>query len=226
MIYQVKNLEMSLKDIDTSKREVVVQFSRYGVLDSDGDIAKKGMFNKSVSDNFRRIRHLMNHDITQVVGVPQQIWDDGEGAYMRSKIGTHSLGEEYIKMAESGIIDEHSYGFAKVRQEKTAAGNVLHEVKLWEVSSVTWGANEHTRLVSLEKGFGVDKISERVKRLEKFVKNTDATDDTIELLLLEIKQLSALIEQFKSTEPDDATQPDDSLEDSVLTELKLLSIKI
>jgi HK97 family phage prohead protease len=230
----------AFKDINMSKREIVSQFSSYDVIDSYGDITMKGAFNRSVNNNFKRIKHLMNHDTTQVPGVPVEIWEDDKGAYLKSKIGTHTLGKDFLEMADSGIITEHSYGYGVVREEKSMVDdqnvNLLHEVKLWEVSSLSaWGANEFTPLISLSKAQRSEKLDQMVKRmnlLEKFCKNSGATDDTIELLLIEIKQLQSLVAETITTDSVEETTPpvvEDTQAknlDEALARIKLLELKL
>ena len=198
---------MELKDLNRSSRTVVAQFASYNNVDSDGDISTQGMFTKSINENFGRIKHLLNHDTCQAIGVPARIWDDANGAYLESKIGTHSLGEDFLKMAADGIITEHSFGFQVVKDQESPAGNKLLEVKLWEVSSLTaWGANQYTPLISVTKGVSkedqIARLEKRMKVIDRFVKSTDVTDETVQLLLLEIKQMgAALADLMQGTPP-------------------------
>jgi HK97 family phage prohead protease len=225
-IYKIKSFDLAIKDVDMEGRTVVQAFTKYNVIDADGDIGRKGMFNKTWSENMSRIKHLLNHDTTKPVGKVEKMWDDNDYAYGKSKIGTHSLGDDFIKMADSGLITEASYGYKVMKEQKGKDGNELLEVKLWEWSSLTaWGANQYTPIVSLTKGLTqeeqTDKISTRIKALEKFCKNTTATDETIELLLLEIKQLQQLFIQTKDTQPVPVTvEPTEVVDDSLLMELK------
>lgn len=198
-IYQIKSFvaPIEIKDVDAGSKTIIQAYTKYNVVDADGDIGRKGMFTKTWSDNFSRIKWLQNHDVTKPLGKIEELYDDNDYAYFKAGVGSHFLGTDFIKMAESGLITEASYGYQTKRQNKTAEGNELLEVKLWEVSSLThWGSNQHTQIVSLSKSLTkeeqVDKISNRIKSLEKFCRNTTATDETIELLLLEIKQLQQL----------------------------------
>lgn len=204
---------MSVKD-----RTVSGYFSTFDILDSDGDIGRKGMFKKTVEQlgpksSHPRIKHLIDHDISQVPGVIRELGEDNIGLAYVSAIGTHDLGVDFLKMAESGIITEHSYGYRTVRQQKTAAGNELLEVKLWEGSSMkSWGANAYTPITGIKgetKEALLERVDRRVKCLEKFCRNTDATDETIELLLLEVKQLNQCIIDLTSSTPaaEEAPEP-------------------
>jgi hypothetical protein len=64
-----------------------------------------------------------------------------------------------------------------------------------------WGANEHTPLMGMKS---LNANVDRLKALEKFVKSSDASDETIELLILEIKQLNQVIDDLVRTQPTDS----------------------
>jgi hypothetical protein len=144
-------------------------------------------------------------------------------------VGTHEGGEDFIKMVESGLITEHSIGFKIIKRNQVQSyENYLRnpslgqfeitEVKLYEGSSLTaWGANALTPITSLkgDKNLDVDMIIAKTAAIDKFCRNTTATDDTIQMLLLHSKQLAQLILDIKSntTEPVTTIQPvDDTLD--------------
>jgi uncharacterized protein len=220
-IYQIKSFDGEVKDVDMSSRTVTQIFTRYNVKDSDGDYGRKGMFTKTWSENFSRIKHLLNHDTTKPIGLTVKLYDDSDYAYGQSKVGTHSLGDDFIKMAESGLITEASYGYQTIKQNKIADGNELLEVKMYEWSSLTaWGANQYTPIVSLSKSMTkettIDKVANRVKALEKFCKDSTATDETIELLLLELKQLQQLFIDISTPPVVETVEPEEKQIDVAL----------
>lgn len=214
MIYNYKAYQLEVKDIDPPSGIVTGYFSAFNTKDSDGDVIRKGAFAKSIMENGPesqrpRIKHLLNHNPGHPLGSIFRLFEDDYGLYYESKVGTHNAGQDFIKMVESNLIKEHSIGFRTIKEQmNTKEGfNEIFEVKLYEGSSLTsWGANEFTPLLDM-KSESINVLSERIKSFEKFVRNTDATDETIELCLLEIKQLSALVEKLtqaeKSPEPED-----------------------
>jgi HK97 family phage prohead protease len=220
MIYGYKTFELQVKDLDQKLGIVTGYFSAFDKVDSDRDIIRKGAFVKSIQENGPeskgRVKHLLNHDPSKPLGLITVLKEDDYGLYYESKVGTHSLGQDFIKMVESGLIKEHSIGFSTIKQnqigdwkkdDNSAVWEIL-EVKLYEGSSLTaWGANEYTPLLDM-KGVKLQDISDRIKAFEKFVRNTDATDETIELCLLQIKQLGELVESM-TTQPAEAVEPDD-----------------
>jgi hypothetical protein len=90
-------------------------------------------------------------------------------------------------------------------------------VKLYEGSSLTaWGANPLTPITSLKSDFDVDLVISQMAAIEKFCRNSDATDDTIEMLLLHSKQLTQFICDIKNaTQPTIVTQPEDNIADII-----------
>src|SRR6188768_857486 len=107
---------LEFKDIDGKKGIVTGYFSSFDTKDAENDIIRKGAFVKSIQEtgpksNQPRIRHLYNHDPFKPLGVLTELKEDNQGLYYESKIGSHSLGQEFLKMAESGLITEHSIGY-------------------------------------------------------------------------------------------------------------------
>jgi len=200
-IYSYKSLGQSFKDIDIKQGIVTGYFAAFDNIDADGDVIRKGAFAKTINENFARIKHLLNHDPKKAVAKIQVLKEDATGLFYESLAGKHADGKDFLLMAESGIITEHSIGFKAINQKKQKDFNEIKEVQLWEGSSLThWGANGKTPIVSVKgksKEEDLDAYIERAKALEKFCRNSEATDETIQLLLLEQKQLIQIILDLK-----------------------------
>jgi HK97 family phage prohead protease len=235
-IYNIKDITIGSEIVDTDSVKGIVSgyFSKFDNVDSDGDIMKAGAFTKTIREQGPasaqpRIKHLLNHDPSQPLGKLMTLKEDEYGLYYESQVGTHEGGEDFIKMVESGLITEHSIGFKIIKRnqiqsyedynKKPSLGIFdITEVKLYEGSSLTaWGANALTPITSLkgDKNLDVDMIVAKSAAIDKFCRNTTATDDTIQMLLLHSKQLAQLILDMKSntTEPGGTIQPvDDTLD--------------
>lgn len=208
-------LEFEIKDIDSGSRTIIQAFAKYGIKDADNDISHPGMFTKTWQENKSRIKHLLNHDPLKPVGKPESIYDESGFAVMKSKIGTHKLGDDFLEMALSGLITEASYGGMPIKfKGQKGQGRELYESKLMEISSLThWGSQQHTPLLYVRKDLQGDDLRDKfIKRneaLERFCKTATASDETIQMLLLEHKQLTQIILDIsKTTEPEpDSTLP-------------------
>jgi len=216
----------SFNDVDPKLGIVTGYFSRFNNVDADGDIIRPGAFAKTIQEQGPastqpRIKHLLNHDPSQPLGKLLQLKEDATGLSYESQIGSHELGEDFIKMVESGLITEHSIGFKIVKRNQIQSYEQyqsnpnrgmfeITEVKLFEGSSLTaWGANPMTPITSLKSQDNVDLFVAKMNAIEKFCRNSSATDETIEMLLNYNKQLAQfIIDSKKATEPVATTQPE------------------
>jgi HK97 family phage prohead protease len=211
-----------IKDVDGKKGIVTGYFADFGTIDSDGDKIMPGAFSRTISETGPksrkpRIKHLMNHDISQPLGVLTDLSEDQKGLRYESQVGSHSLGVDFIKMADSGLITEHSIGYRTIKFNQVKPwsdwregemARELTELKLWEGSSLTaWGANPNTPLIGLKSEIEINKLLNKADAIEKFCRDSTATDETIEMLLIYNKQLLQLITDLKTTEPTIVTQP-------------------
>src|ERR1044072_5674232 len=231
-LYSIKttHLAASFKDVDDKTCIVSGSFSHFNNVDSDGDIIRPGAFAKTIRENGPqstqpRIKHLFNHNPSQPLGKLLDLKEDATGLYYESQVGTHSLGNDFVKMVQSGLITEHSIGFRTIKDNGQKDGtNEITEIKLWEGSSLSaWGANELTPITGLKNADKsvIDDLINRQKAIEKFCRNSSATDETIELLLLECKQLTQIIFELspKATKPENekSTLPDETIVSAITT---------
>jgi HK97 family phage prohead protease len=215
-LYEYKGLTMPLeiKDVDSKQGIITGYFAAFNTVDSDRDVIRKGAFattirNQGPNSKTPRIRHLLNHNPSEPLGELQSLKEDDYGLLYESKIGSHNLGQDFLKMVESNLVKEHSIGYSVVKRNQVGqwddpkGGAVweLTELKLYEGSSLTgWGANQYTPLLGAKGEIDIDRVQEQISNLEKFCRNTDATDQCIELCLLEIKQLGALVQAMSSNQ--------------------------
>lgn len=229
MIYNYKSSDLKFKDVDAKTGVVSGYFSAFGMVDSDGDIMMPGAFKRSINDwgpdGKGRIKHLLNHNPSQPLGKITVLKEDSYGLYYESKTGSHQLGKDFIKMVESGLIGEHSIGFRTLQEQKSELGNELRDVMLFEGSSLTaWGANENTPLIGLKSLKSIESMQEEIRAFDKFIRNSDASEETIDLCLIKVKQLAQAIEMMSSTKVVEATPEQPKEVDDRVFEKSLISI--
>ena len=205
-----------LKDFDKSRRLVSAYYTAFGNEDADTDIGTKGMTLKSIAENGPksakpRIKHFKNHNTMQpAISLITDMGEDDFGAWFTGLVGTHNDGEDFLKQADSGLITEHSYGLTPLQRDKADRRKML-QVKVWEVSSLDFlGANENTPFISLGKALPKEDILkyyiDRHAALEKFCRNSDASDELIQSLLIEYKFLAQNILDLLTTTTPTATK--------------------
>ncbi len=234
-IFNIKTEVLTAEIMDMNPKQGIVTgyFSKFNNVDADGDIIRPGAFTKTIKEqgpqsSLPRIKHLLNHDPSLPLGVLKSLTEDNYGLAYESQIGSHEGGEDFIKMVESGLITEHSIGFKIIKRNQiqsyenylknpSAGQYEITEIKLYEGSSLTaWGANPLTPITSLKSMNDINLLVAKHEAIDKFCRNTTATDDTIQMLLLHSKQLAQLILDMKSTtEPVKAIQPEESITDII-----------
>ena len=209
IIKSANTLVASIKDLDMKQGIVTGYASSFNTLDSDGDIIVMGAFAKSIRDSGPgsvqpRIKHLLNHNTTQPLGLPEVLKEDTTGLYYESKTGTHALGLDFLKMVDSGLITEHSIGFATIKKQDNKDGTTtLSELKLWEFSSLTaWGANHNTPLIGVKS---LQSVDDRIEKLVKAINNGTFTDSTFTFLSEELLYLQKAFKDI-STKPEAVEQ--------------------
>lgn len=234
-LFNVKTEVLSAEIMDLNVKQGIVTgyFSKFNNVDADGDIIRPGAFTKTIKENgpessLPRIKHLLNHDPSLPLGVLTSLKEDGYGLLYESQVGSHELGEDFIKMVESGLITEHSIGFKIIKRNQIQSYEnyiknpslgqyEITEIKLYEGSSLTaWGANPYTPITSLKSANDMDLLVAKHEAIEKFCRNTNATDDTIQMLLLHSKQLAQmLVDMKRTTEPEQSIQPEENAADII-----------
>jgi HK97 family phage prohead protease len=229
-LIEYKSIEQGLKDVDKSKRIMVGLFAPYKTPDIIGDVAHKGMFDRTWRENKSRVTHLFEHDTLKVIARNPELWEDDNGAYYKSIVPKHKLGDDVLDLATNGLITGHSYAYKTIVGPKNKhGGRDLKEVKHFEVTSTggAWSVHPNTPLLfaskTLDQADLLEKLETRFKTLDRFCRNSNASDETLEdlefkrdLLLLEIKQLHQNIIDLSisSTSPaDEATNPPKGLKE-------------
>lgn len=221
-LFQTKNIDFQIKDIDTAGRRVKMALSRFNNVDSDGDIIVKGAFSKSIqergpdSQSNRKIKFLRYHDFENQIGVFKQLEETPDYLLAYADLGRSTKGNDAFLDYQDGIITEHSIGFQtindkiEIRQDGT---QILKEVILWEGSAVTFGANSETPLFSVSKGNSEDyleKLNKKMNGLTNALKNGKGTDERLEAIEMNIRvcqtKYNEVINSLKTIEPTKVTQ--------------------
>ena len=210
--FKYKGFPAEVKDIDRANGIVTGYFAQFGSIDSDIDSIKQGAFAKTIMENGpegkNRIMHLYQHDVNKPLGKPYMLKEDEFGLYFESKIIGTTYGEDVLKLYEAGVINEHSIGFRTVKNTPKEGFNEIEEVMLYEGSTVTFGANENTPFTGFKSMTATEAV-QKMQTISKAFRRGDFTDDTFNLLEIQMKQLEQfIIDQYsqEKAEPVQATQ--------------------
>lgn len=141
---EFKTIEFELEGFDEEEGT----FSGYGAvfsnIDSGGDIIEPGAFTKTIAEGIGRVKILSGHNETLLpIGIPIELREDAKGLFIKAKISDTALGRDVKTLIRDGVLGELSIGYDPVVFDYDENGiRHLREVKLWEVSVVTWAMNE------------------------------------------------------------------------------------
>jgi HK97 family phage prohead protease len=223
-----KQSALELKGFDDKQGIVEFYFASFNTLDSDGDVIAEGAYKKTLEETKEnthksRIKHMKNHNPEQVVGVIKEFYTDDKGVIAVSQIVKTQLGKDTLIEYEAGIITEHSQGFQIMQEEKDnmEGVNIIKEIKLWEVSSLThWGANKNTPVVGVKSEKDILSL---MTKMNQILSSSNISDERGEELL---KAYDILGETLKSlTKPSSDTLKAEQEEQEVIDMLGKLYIK-
>lgn len=224
-MYEKKSIVGKVKDLDLKKRIVTGYLSSFGNKDHVGDIIVKGAFTKSIGERKDQIFFLNQHNWEQPHGKFNVLQEDAKGLYFESMplIDT-SYSSDLLKLYDAGIINEHSIGYTTMKDEydKKEDARLLKELKLYEGSNVTLGANPETPFLGMKAG--TKRASDQVKRIMKMLRSGDLTDDTFSLLEIALKQYETELIELgkKAVEPLDNTRHEPSTDTQAAEAVKYL----
>ena len=163
---EYSNLLLNARDIDEKKGIVSFYFADFNSVDGHGRRMNKNAFNRTFNNNFKRFAHLLNHDPNIIIGKPLEVNKDEKGAYMVSQLSKSSYGRDALIQYKEGIYNEHSFGFIIKDSVKDGKVEVVNELQMFEASTVTWGANEATPMISLNT---LGEIKKKIEAIEMTV---------------------------------------------------------
>lgn len=209
---QFKNIGLKVMDLDEQHRKVLIYVSSFNNKDSDGDIILPGAFKKTLEErgpmsDQLRIKHLRDH--WNLIGKPLEMSEDESGLLVLSQLSNSTLGRDTIEDYKLNLL-EHSIGFEIIKRsvDEEEETQYLKELKLWEYSSVTWGANSQTPLVAM-KGLSTEeklkRLNSKMDRLTNAIKSGNYTDDRFEEIEIQLnivkKSYNEIIDSLSKPAP-------------------------
>lgn len=144
------------------------EFEGYGSVfdneDSYSDVVVAGAFQKSLEtyqEKGRMPAMLWQHNPGDVIGVWQEMREDEKGLYVRGRLALGTAkGKEAYELLKMDAITGLSIGFHYVEAEYDADEKIfeVREVDLWEVSLVTFPANDEARIQAVKAALMADSL--------------------------------------------------------------------
>jgi hypothetical protein len=126
--------------------------------DLTGDMVVSGAFKKSLAERGGKVRMLWQHDPSQPIGKFQELREDQRGLYVKGVVSDTRLGRDCLALLKDRAIDSMSIGYDALpggtEYVKMAGGKsvrLLKEIRLWEVSLVTFPADEQAKVTAVKQ---------------------------------------------------------------------------
>ncbi|HSQ97600.1 MAG TPA: HK97 family phage prohead protease [Rickettsiales bacterium] len=171
--FEVKNATLEIKNID-SYGKFCGYASVFNVKDSYNDIVlplafKKTLEKKSVKKD---IKLLWQHSQDKPIGYFEVINEDPIGLYVEGKIMLDiQQGREAYNLIKTKSVSGLSIGYIVKEVEYSQKDNtrLLKEVDLFEISVVTFPANEYSNITFCKSSSVEESILKKMDMLKKFL---------------------------------------------------------
>lgn len=154
------SLELSFKMLGTEGK-FAGYASVFDIADNQRDVIVRGAFQKTLVENRHAIKLLWQHDHQQPIGIFTHLFEDRHGLYVEGELLTSiPRAKEAYTLLKNKVINGLSIGYIPVKHTYNAEKNLryISELELWEVSLVTFPANEAAR-VTVVKNTTPDSLS-------------------------------------------------------------------
>jgi len=200
------------------------EFSGYAAVfgneDSGHDIILKGAFTQTIAEDFDRIKILSQHESYDLpIGKPLELREDEKGLYIRGKISNTQKGRDILTLMRDGVLNELSIGYDAVVVEFDGEAGVryLKEIKLWEVSIVTWAMNDQAKIDE------VKSLAEELRTEAKTGKITQARLNALKPFIAVVRELVEILGPFLEPPTQAPEDPDGKKVKQTAKETKKLS---
>jgi len=178
------NVEFEIKEL-TEEGTFKGYASVFNNVDSDRDIIVPGAFAESLKKKgVKGIRLLWMHDSRQPIGTITVLQEDKTGLYFEAKLVlTVQKGLEAYELLKAKAIDRMSIGFTipdrenDIEVSRDRMKRKIKNVDLWEISIVTFPANQRAKIqaVKSESGSVVGKVTvdklDSVRSVENYLRD-------------------------------------------------------
>jgi len=148
------------KAVDGSPNLLTGYGAIFGNVDSYGDVIEPGAFKKTIKERVPNgdVKFLLNHDwfdVGAIAGTVVEASEDDYGLRFTAELSdAPSIQDAKVKMVE-GHITDLSIGYNTIRERfpdepDQKIYRYLEEVKLFEISAVTMGANDKAKILSVK----------------------------------------------------------------------------
>jgi len=204
-VHEYKAVSFVLESTDEKTGEFSGYASVFGNVDDGGDIVEKGAFAKTIVEDFARIKILSQHNQCELpIGKPLELREDEKGLFIRGKISDTQKGRDIQTLLKDGVLNELSIGYDAVDYAVDESTGIRHlkQIKLWEVSIVTWAMNDQATIDN------VKSMAEELKAEAKSGKMSHARLNALKPFIAVVRELVEILGPFLDPQSEPKPDPD------------------
>lgn len=147
------DMQLNVKTIDGDGL-----FAGYGsvfnLVDSQRDMVLPGAFSETLARRGGDVKLLWQHDAKEPIGRIEEMREDGQGLFIRGRLLLDvSRAREAYALMRAGVVSGLSIGYSPVRYrvDPDTGVRLLAKLDLWEISLVTFPANDAARVTVVKQ---------------------------------------------------------------------------
>lgn len=190
--------------------------SVFGVRDNYNDVIAKGAFIQSLKDHKAAgtmPAMLWQHDADKPIGVWTEMVEDEKGLRIKGQLAMETVkGKEAHALLKMGALNGLSIGFMSKEwaYDRDTEVRTLTAIDLWEVSLVTFPANEKARVTNV-KAVSEDSVARAIKHLnaaivlhEAHMDGSEPTSEESQMRMMKMmKDALSALQKAKGADDDD-----------------------
>ena len=168
--------------------------SVFGVRDNYDDVIAKGAFLASLAAHKAAgtmPAMLWQHSADHPIGIWTEMTEDAKGLRIKGQLALETVkGKEAHALLKMGALNGLSIGFMSKQwtYDRDTEVRTLTEIDLWEVSLVTFPANEKARVTHV-KAADVGSIT-TIRQAEKTLRDVGFSPDAAKAFVAEVKRIA------------------------------------
>ena len=202
-VREYKAVRFNVESVDENSGEFSGYAAIFGNVDDGGDVIERGAFSRTIKEDFDRIKILSQHNDCELpIGKPLELREDDKGLFIRGNISDTQKGRDIQTLLKDGVLNELSIGYDAITFDFDSEKGIRHlkEIRLWEVSIVTWAMNDQAKIDE------VKSLVESIRSEAKAGKIPRARLDALKPFIAVVRELADILGPF--LEPPVSEEPE------------------
>jgi HK97 family phage prohead protease len=160
-----KNFRFELKTL-TEQGSFEGLAAVYGNVDLGGDVVEPGAFSKTLIDKNGEVPILWQHDSREPIGLGK-LSDSREGLVVKGELALESpVAQKAYGLLKRGVLRGLSIGYDDIKSKMVDGVRRLSELKLWEISLVTFPMNPAAQVTAVK---GVEDVARDIQTFRELL---------------------------------------------------------